>query len=128
MHELAVCQALIGEVSALAAARRANSITDIHVNIGPLSGVEWPLLQRAFPLAAAGTVADGAKLHLRKTPIRVRCSICDAETEAEVNKLVCGHCGEWRTRLVSGDELVLRTVEMQSGPRSESCVTLADAT
>jgi hydrogenase nickel incorporation protein HypA/HybF len=27
-----------------------------------------------------------------------------------MNRLVCDHCGDWRTQLISGDELLLQRV------------------
>ena len=110
MHELAVCQALIGQVAEVARERHAVSVTDIFVSVGPLSGVEGLLMQNAFPIAAAGTVANEAKLHLQETAIRISCEECGKESEAIVNRLLCEHCGHWRTRVVSGDELMLQRV------------------
>jgi len=120
MHELAVCQALLGEVVSLAEARSAVAVTDIHVGIGPLSGVEADLLQDAFPIAAAGTFANAATLHLRKTGIRVRCEECGAETRAKANRLICGKCANWRTTLIGGDELILERIEMETRSENQS--------
>lgn len=122
MHELAVCQALVGEVAAVARSNGASSVTDIYVSIGPLSGVEGPLLLHAFPLAAAGTIASGAILHLQEMPVRVGCGNCGAETEATVNKLVCGQCGDWHTQLISGDELMLQRVALQAAAQEGTYV------
>jgi hydrogenase nickel incorporation protein HypA/HybF len=119
MHELAVCQALIGEVAAVARSHRATSVSDVYVRVGPLSGVEHPLLHNAFPLAAAGTVANDAALHLTATPIRVRCASCGGESEATVNRLVCRHCGDWRTTVSSGDELLLERVVLEGTGNGE---------
>ena len=113
MHELAICQALIGQVTDVARKENAAAVSDIYVRVGPLSGVEGPLMQNAFPIAAAGTVADEAQLHLEATSIRVICDECGLESDAEVNRLVCRQCGDWRTTLVSGDELVLQRVVME---------------
>ena len=112
MHELAICQALITEVTAVARSERASSVSDVFVRVGPLSGVEYPLMQNAFPIAAAGTVASQATLHLEATPIRVTCGKCGEESEVPANRLVCVHCGDWRTQLLSGDELLLQRVVM----------------
>lgn len=112
MHELAICQALIDQVTDLAREQKASAVSDIYVRVGPLSGVEAPLMQNAFPIAAAGTVADEANLHLEAAPIRVRCEECGEESEARMNNLVCAACGEWRTTLISGDELILQRVVM----------------
>jgi hydrogenase nickel incorporation protein HypA/HybF len=114
MHELAICQALIGQVADVAREQRASSVSDIYVSVGPLSGVEGPLLQNAFPIAAAGTIAMAAKLHLQTMPIRVVCEECGKESEAAMNRLVCESCGDWRTRLVSGDELLLQRVVLEN--------------
>jgi len=110
MHELAICQALIGQVTDVARKERASTVSDIYVRVGPLSGVEGPLMQNAFPIAAAGTVANAANLHLEAMPIRVHCEECGAESEAKTNRLVCRECGDWRTKLISGDELLLQRV------------------
>jgi hydrogenase nickel incorporation protein HypA/HybF len=67
-------------------------------------------MQNAFPIAAAGTIAKEATLHLDATPIRVHCEECGAESEVEMNRLVCKKCGDWRTTLISGDELMLQRV------------------
>ncbi len=112
MHELAICQALITQVTAVARSESAGSVLDVFVSVGPLSGVEHPLMQNAFPIAAAGTIASDATLHLEATPIRVLCGECGKESEAAMNRLVCSHCGDWRTQLLSGDELLLRRVVM----------------
>jgi hydrogenase nickel incorporation protein HypA/HybF len=113
MHELAICQALIDQVAELAEERCAASVSDVFVAVGPLSGVESALLQNAFPIAVAGTVADGAELHIDILPVRVHCKDCDAESEVAANRLLCAQCGTWKTRLVSGDELLLTRVELE---------------
>ena len=70
------------------------------------------LLASAFPLAAAGSRMEHATLDFVQTPIRVRCQTCGADTEAAMNRLICGACGDWHTQIVSGDELLLESVEL----------------
>ena len=118
MHELAVCQALLDQVEELARARHSSEVVEINVEIGPLSGVEPELLQQAFTVARAGTLADSARLVLTSMPVQVHCELCDSTTEVQPARLVCGHCGNWRTRVVSGDELLLTTVELAMEPRT----------
>jgi hydrogenase nickel incorporation protein HypA/HybF len=117
MHELAVCQGLISQVTRIAADHDARAVERIVVRIGPLSGVEAPLLQQAYTLARAGTVAEQAELVTESLPIRVHCSRCGADTDASVNRLVCGACGDWRTQLLSGDEMILASVELVTDQR-----------
>jgi hydrogenase nickel incorporation protein HypA/HybF len=80
--------------------------------VGPLAGVEAQLLERAYELARAGTVAAEATLEIEATPIRVVCRVCGAHSEVQPQRIVCGACGDWRTHLESGDELILAQVEL----------------
>lgn len=114
MHELSVCQSMLRQVEDIVAQHGARAATAIKVQIGPLSGVEPQLLAQAFPIASAGTVADGATLYLDSLPVRVRCQVCGAETNASVNRLLCAECGAWQTQLLSGDELLLASVELDT--------------
>ena len=112
MHELSICLALMDQVRRIGAEHGARRVAAIRLRVGPLSGVEAPLLQRAFPLAAAGTIAEDAELVIEATAVRVRCSRCEAETEVPPNRLLCGRCGDYRTRLVAGDEMLLASLEL----------------
>lgn len=112
MHELSICQGLIGQVESIALQHNAYAVDKIVVRIGPLSGVEIPLLHQAYTLARAGTVAANAQLVTEPQPVRVACETCGAETTAQVNRLLCGVCSDYRTRLVSGDEMILARVEL----------------
>jgi hydrogenase nickel incorporation protein HypA/HybF len=112
MHELAVCQALLEQVEAIARERFAQRVDTVCVSIGPLSGVEPRLLEQAFPVASAGSIADGARLELTCLPVRVSCRQCMHVTDALPSRLICGNCGDWHTDLVSGDELILSRIEL----------------
>lgn len=112
MHELAICQSLMDQVESIAAERNAHSVTSIVIAMGPLSGVEAELLKNAYPIASAGTVAENAELVIEYLPIRVKCSQCGSESDALPNKLICKQCGDWRTTLLSGDEMMLMSVEL----------------
>lgn len=104
---------MLDQVEAIAAEHAALGVSSITIRIGPLSGVEPDLLRHAFPIARAGTIAAAARLVIECLPIRVRCEQCGAETDAAPNRLLCGACGDWHTQLVSGDELLLASVELQ---------------
>ena len=112
MHELSVCQGLLAEVQRVAAAHGATEVTGLVVAIGALSGVEAPLLSRAFGVARCGTIAERAVLRIDETPVVVWCGACGAETEVPANALLCGTCGTWKVDLRSGDELLLKSVEL----------------
>ncbi len=114
MHELAVCQALIEQVERVARDNAARRILSITVSVGPLSGIEAKLLEHAYPLAAAGTVAEEAGLVVVTVPVRVRCRTCKSETEAAPNRLLCGACNDWQVDVIAGEEMLLQRVEIET--------------
>ena len=120
MHELAICQSLMDRVESIASERDAQSVTSIVVAMGPLSGVETQLLKNAYSVASAGTVAEGAELVIDYLPVTVECTQCGAESEVSPNKLICKQCGDWRTTLISGDELMLMSVELEKNSGSDA--------
>lgn len=116
MHELSVCLSLLDQVEHIARERNAMSVAKIVLRIGPLSGVEPDLLRNAYPLAAAGTVAEDAELVIEDAEVIVRCTACGAESSVPPNRLLCGRCGDFRTRVSSGDEMILERLELENVP------------
>jgi len=119
MHELSICQSLLSQLEALAAQHHSTQIYQVRLQIGPLAGIDTKLLQHAFPLAVAGTIAQYAQLHIEQSPIMVKCRDCKTESNAQINKLICGNCGSWQVQLISGDELLLESVELDSNTNNE---------
>jgi hydrogenase nickel incorporation protein HypA/HybF len=126
MHELSICQALVAQLEGIARAH-SGRVTDVYVGVGPLSGVEARLLQDAYPLASVGTAAEGSDLKIETTPVRVRCRACGAESDATPNRLTCATCGEWRTDLISGDEMLLLRVTLETDDPAPHQPALEDA-
>jgi hydrogenase nickel incorporation protein HypA/HybF len=103
---------MLSQVEEIAVREGASSVAAIVIRIGPLCGVVPELLQQAFTIARAGTLAGEAELITEAQPIRVRCLECDVESEAKPNSLLCSACGSCRTQVTSGDELLLASVEL----------------
>ena len=114
MHELAVSQDIVSQVEKIAAQHNAVAVHKILLEIGPLSGVETALLEAAFPIACAGTVAEQAILEISEIPVKVRGNSCHKESVVSTNDLTCRHCGNWRTQVISGDEMLLKRIELDT--------------
>lgn len=113
MHELSVCESLLKQVRATAAANQASGVGQITVRLGPLSGVEADLLAQAFTIARNGPMTGGATLVIEPQPVRIRCRECSNENDAATNRLLCSACNSYRVDLISGDELLLAKVELR---------------
>ena len=112
MHEMSICQSLMDQVERIAKEQGASRVDSIVLSIGPLSGVEPVLLNRAYEVARLQTVAENAELEIVTGPILVECRSCGSKGEAEVNRLLCTSCGSWQVSLIQGDELLLMRLEV----------------
>ena len=112
MHEMSICQALLDQVERIAREQRASQVDSIVLSIGPLSGVEPVLLNRAFEVARLQTIAENSTLEIETGPVVVECRSCGASGEAGVNRLLCPSCGDWQVNVVQGDELLLMRLEV----------------
>ncbi len=112
MHELSVCLSLLQQLETIARQHNAATVDQVYLKVGPLSGIEPELLRKAYPLAVAGTVAEAAELFIEYGEVIVTCTECGAESPAKPNRLLCAACGDFRTRLISGDEMTLQRVEL----------------
>lgn len=123
MHELSVCQALVTQLETVSAANGGGAVELVRLRIGPLSGVEASLLRQAFPLAAAGTIAAGAELVIEAAAVVVQCNECGARTDAAPNRMLCGACNGYRVRLVSGNEMLLESVELATATAAPAALS-----
>jgi hydrogenase nickel incorporation protein HypA/HybF len=113
MHELSICQGLLRQVDRIARENEASAVTRILLKVGGLSGVEPPLLARAFEIARAGTLAETADLDIEEGPVIIQCQECGGRGVVPVNRLVCTYCGDWRVNVTEGEELLLLSVELE---------------
>ena len=112
MHELSVCLSLLQQLETIAKQRNASAIEKVYLKIGPLAGIEPHLLRQAYPLAAAGTVAENAELIIETADVVVTCTVCGSESKVLPNRLLCADCGDFRTRIKGGDEMILQRLEL----------------
>lgn len=114
MHEISVARALLRQIEKIAVQNGANRVLVVAVSIGPLSGIDGTLVDRAFKVAGEGTIAEGAKLEIESKAVTVWCASCARETEVLCTLLVCSECGDHRVELRTGNELLLRHVELET--------------
>lgn len=113
MHERSLIHALLRQVDSIRCQHDAVSVTEVRVEVGPLSGVEPLLLATAFEQLAPRNNAAGAKLFIDEVRLLAKCNSCNREFEVEDFVFLCPMCGGG-VRVVRGDELQLVSVSLQS--------------
>lgn len=116
MHELAIAQSLADLVSARAAEAGATRVTSVRLRIGTAAGVVPDALRSCFAVVAnEETVLAGAALLIDLVPHRARCPSCVREFEVIDFVARCPACGAWSADVVSGTELEVREMEIDTG-------------
>jgi hydrogenase nickel incorporation protein HypA/HybF len=106
MHEMSIAVAMVEQVTETPAADRHGTVSAVRLRLGELAGVVADSLRFCFSLACAGTVLDGAELHIDHVPGRARCAPCGAEWATGMPpQLCCPQCDGGKAELVSGREL-----------------------
>ncbi len=116
MHELSVCRSMLAQVLAIAASNDMQTVGRIMLRVGPLAGVEPDLLCAAFPIVAAGTPCEGATIEIESMAVQVLCRRCGSTSVVRPNRLLCASCGDWQVTFLSGDEMLLTSIECLDAP------------
>ena len=122
MHELPTTQSILDLVLEHAARAGARRVTDIHMVVGDLSRIVDESVQFYWDILSQGTIAEHARLHFARVPLRMGCRRCQAEFEPSGFDYRCPECSETRVRVVAGDELRLETIDVEEvvNPVSET--------
>ena len=109
MHELSITRSIVAVVAERAGERRVSAV---RLAIGKLSGVDVGAVRFCFDACAQGTVLAGAALVIDEIPGRGRCDACGREVELVEPLLRCGCSPTTMLSVVSGDELLVRSMEV----------------
>lgn len=116
MHEMALVHGVVDAVLEHAEAVGAKEVKAVHLTIGEGRDVVEDFMQGLFSFLARGTVAEEAKLIVRRVPYAVRCNRCGSVFPLNVrdsSTWVCPNCGAERDyRLYSGMEFMINEIRI----------------
>jgi len=115
MHEFSIVSSLMMIIEEEAAKHGATKVTKVVLGVGKLSGVEPDLLQIAFDTFKEKTICEDAELVIEIEDVKILCEECGAEsTMGERLSRKCPACGSLKTRIVGGQDLYLKSLEMET--------------
>jgi len=124
MHELPITQGILDLVLEHADGAR---VTDVHVVAGELSGVVDECIEFYWDILSRDTVAEGARLCIRRIPLAFECDTCHAVFPPFDDDFVCPTCGGDSVRVVSGDGLRVEAIDVEpeavAAPAGTECDT-----
>jgi hydrogenase nickel incorporation protein HypA/HybF len=115
MHEASIALNLIEAVEQRLE-QHPGRVEAIHVRVGELAGVSTEALDFAFQCLSVGTPLAGARLVFEVIPLTMTCSACGGTNPVEDLVFRCPACGSENTRVSTGRELEVRTLELSEEP------------
>lgn len=119
MHERSLVKTLLKQVEEILRQHDAEQVTEVRVEVGPLSGVEPLLLSTAFEQLAPKSTAAGASLVIDEVALLGDCKSCGCEFEVNDFVFRCPTCGG-NVRVIRGDELQLVSVTLEADTNAHS--------
>ncbi len=113
MHELAIAQGIIGIVDGEAQKNGFRRVLEIRLKMGEFSGLVPDCLREFFPIAAAGSPAEGAQLLIETLPARFQCRDCGYEGDADRKNACCPQCRSAAIRMISGREFYVDSLKVE---------------
>ena len=114
MHEMALAQSMLEIVEQTARDNGAGRITLVRLEIGALSHVEPEALRFCFDAVTRESVADGARLDIRRTPGEAWCMPCGVTVPLARLGDACPHCGSYQLCISNGDAMRVQEIEVAS--------------
>jgi len=114
MHELPITENLLELALRSAAEAGGGRITDLHLVIGPLSGVVDDSVRFYWKILTEGTVAEGSRLHFQRTELRLECRDCGTRFRPPDEDYRCTVCGSLQVKAVGGTEFHLEAIDLES--------------
>jgi hydrogenase nickel incorporation protein HypA/HybF len=115
MHEFGIASAILDTLNSEAEKRPGKRLLAVGLRIGEVSGISPESLEFCLQSLVKGTALDPISLEIERTPRRHRCPKCSREFDVIDYEVECPECGEFRTMLISGDEMEISYLEVEDG-------------
>jgi hydrogenase nickel incorporation protein HypA/HybF len=114
MHELSVTQSILDISLEYARNNQAKQIVAIQLQIGEVTDFDDDWIQRYFDFVSKGTIAEGAKLRITRTPAKLQCQACSFvfSLDRSTWESQCPCCGSKDTHLIAGREFRVEALEV----------------
>jgi len=113
MHELSVVQNIINIVSMEVEKNGGGRVSEVHLKIGKLSGIEFGSFDFALKNFTPGTIIESAKISIEKPDGVARCNICSNEFELSDFIGCCDKCSSFDLEIIKGRELSVKSITIE---------------
>ena len=90
----------------------ASSIRGVHVALGELVEVETDDFRAEWQRLTAGTPAEHAILHIRRSEGELQCMVCFQKYRPATPAPLCPYCGSVGAKVMRGEECTLESIDV----------------
>jgi hydrogenase nickel incorporation protein HypA/HybF len=120
MHELSITESILEIATRHAESAGAQKVTRINILVGRLSSVVDDSVQFYWDIISQNTICAGSILQFERTPARMKCLDCGTEYSFEHDMIPCPQCGSFLSRIISGDEFRMESIEVEAAQENPS--------
>jgi hydrogenase nickel incorporation protein HypA/HybF len=108
-----MAMSILGIVTDEAHKAHVSAVRQVCLCVGDLAGVEATTLTACFEMLAEGTIADKARLVVKRIPATGTCAVCGAVATGRGRMLKCPTCKTSSVTLATGRELYVESIEVE---------------
>ena len=101
---------MVKTVEDFAKKNKVSRIQTLVLQIGELSSMVPKYVEDCFPMAAEGTILEGAELQVEILPGNGRCSTCGKVFNLLQNRNLCPACASREWEILCGKEFVIKEI------------------
>lgn len=112
MHEATLVAGILRIVEDEARKHNATRIVAVKLDVGLLACVEEQTLAGCFEIFAEGTIADQARLDMRRVPLDCHCTECGHAFTLEKRSFACPLCDSREISFTGGHGCAISAIEV----------------
>jgi hydrogenase nickel incorporation protein HypA/HybF len=110
MHELSIVMGMVDIVEDELRKSESDSVLEIELEIGALSGVIREAMEFALEEGAKNTIIGKARKKIISIPGRAKCNECLKEFDVDDLFTACPGCGSFDSKIIQGEELRIKSI------------------
>lgn len=110
MHELSIAISIVDTAIDQAAQASARRVSEVELDIGLLSGIEYQALEFALGVASKDTILEETLFRINRVEALAECPQCQYLYCPEGKFSHCPECNEPGIRLIRGNELKIKSL------------------
>jgi hydrogenase nickel incorporation protein HypA/HybF len=110
MHELSIAISIVDTAIKQARMASANRVSEVELDIGILSGIEYKSLEFALGVAAKDTILEETLFRINRVEAVAECPACEHLYSPDGKFSHCPECNKQGIRLIRGSELQIKSL------------------